>query len=78
MDGNTVTTPSLAGPPLAVPEFPVCGLYRIYGVCGSFSSFFIIWCRLCALEILKSVRGASAVAHACNSSTLGSPGGQVT
>ncbi|PNI99968.1 LOW QUALITY PROTEIN: NOBOX isoform 2 [Pan troglodytes] len=42
------------GPPLAVPEFPVCGLYRIYGVCGSFSSFFIIWCRLCALEILKS------------------------
>ncbi|XP_016867231.1 homeobox protein NOBOX isoform X1 [Homo sapiens] len=42
------------GPPLAVPEFPVCGLYRIYGVCGSFSSFFIIRCSLCALETLKS------------------------
>ncbi|PNJ10041.1 LOW QUALITY PROTEIN: NOBOX isoform 2 [Pongo abelii] len=41
------------GPSLAVPEFPV-GLYPIYGVCGSFSSFFIIWCSLCALETLKS------------------------
>uniref|UniRef100_A0A2K5F041 Homeobox domain-containing protein n=1 Tax=Aotus nancymaae TaxID=37293 RepID=A0A2K5F041_AOTNA len=39
---------------LAVPEFPLCALHPIYGVCGSLSSFFIICRRPCAVETLQS------------------------
>ncbi|XP_023046788.1 homeobox protein NOBOX [Piliocolobus tephrosceles] len=42
------------GPPLTVPEFPLCALHPIYGVCGSFSSFVVICCSPCAPETLKS------------------------
>uniref|UniRef100_A0A2K6SZA1 NOBOX oosis homeobox n=1 Tax=Saimiri boliviensis boliviensis TaxID=39432 RepID=A0A2K6SZA1_SAIBB len=48
-EAQEVTIPSLA-----VPEFPLCALHQIYGVCGPLSSFFIICSRPCAVETLKS------------------------